>query len=43
MNLLPNAGAHLGNIDVGVVKVRTAFLEPLHHGCHFATGGVKGE
>jgi hypothetical protein len=24
MNSLPDAGAHPGNIDVGVIKVRTA-------------------
>jgi hypothetical protein len=39
-----NAGAHLGNIFVGIVKVRTAaFVEPLDHWCHFATGGEEGE
>jgi hypothetical protein len=43
MNLLPNAGAHLGNIDIRVVKVRMPFIEPLDHRCHFATGGIKGE
>jgi hypothetical protein len=43
MNSLPNAGAHPGNIDVGAVKVRTAFVEPLNHGCHFATSGEEGE
>jgi hypothetical protein len=43
MYLLPNAEAHLGNIDVGVVKIRMAFIEPLEHGCHFGAGGVKGE
>ena len=43
MNSLPNAGANLGNIDVGVVKVGTAFVKPLDHGGHFTTGSVKGE
>jgi hypothetical protein len=43
MNLLPNAEAHLGNIDVRVVKVCMAFVEPLDHRCHFATGSAKGE
>jgi hypothetical protein len=42
MNSLPNAGAHPGNIDVGVVKVRTAFVLSLDHGYHFATDGEKG-
>jgi hypothetical protein len=43
MNSLPNAGAHLGNIFVGVVRVCMAIVEPLDHACPFATGGVKGE
>jgi hypothetical protein len=43
MNSLPDAGAYFGNIDVGVIKVCTAFVEPLDHGCHFATGGEEGE
>jgi hypothetical protein len=43
MNSLANAGAHPAYVNVGVIMVCMAFVEPLDHGCHFATGGEEGE
>jgi hypothetical protein len=43
MNLLPNAGAHPAYVNVRVIMFCMAFVEPLDHGCHFATGGEEGE
>ena len=31
MNSLPNSGADLGDVDVGVVKIRRGLVEPLDH------------
>ena len=43
MDSLSNAGAHPAYANVRVTRVCMAFLDPLDHGCHFATGGEERE